>query len=1400
MVSPRSPLSPLSPEETIRDRLPPGDGESSGDEENATFRPVLPDDDGVSSDEESGQARDFYTLSKQIVERKRAQQKKRLMSQRAEPAAVKEAGDESVKTNEDGKSCIRRRRAKEKTNYLYSSFVPIFALKRLKELVSGSPNFEIRAPAAVLLIRVAGLTTLMHKINSELAGPERLCSELDRFYSTLTHGADAAGGDVVKILGDSVLFMFAVDGDEGPTSLGDATKAAARFARQAHDDVDALPAVEGVQLRLNSGIGCGTVSCLNLIPTGADGLSSTYAEFVITGSPLEQTRRAIAKANNDVVCSKVAWNFLRRTYEAIDNRGGDLVRLGEVLDVSDDPGPDEAEPSERIEDTSTANGSGDGDMPIKLSSKLSSPAPADCSEFPGDDTQASYTPRLRPALSGALAGVDLRKLTMFIPRTFDRALRFRYSYASYLEHAKISEVRDLTVCSVRIYGVDFVEPGFELCQEILSCVYTTVERMRGSTIKVQCDGQGMHMLLCFGMPGSVYEQSSLRALAAVYLLKDRLTAELGSGIRLWVGISTGWTFCGVVGSPLRMDYIVAGDAVDTARKLEEACGTPNVPPIENGNVVLMCSVTARHTKHEVNLEECREVCAKNLRVYVPLNWRTRHASFGVARNLGASQRLRNRQVAAIFETKSKETCVIAGGRIATAARAFADETVPILSRFHKMTLLRTHRAVSSYDDGALGLCTVCGAWRGPLAMALDVIESSLRRRPSFGVRMLRSPTRIIHGGDTTAVAHVHHAHAGLSDPTSPQPQQSAGSPWRSSTSFRMLFSSQGTPPPPSTGHNRSPPPPISSKRNQRFSTSLPNLDRGRSLGHLLSGKRCATMHEGDFACNNHISLVGRTSAVLAGLPQKLHKYASVLNDMFMPDERNPDLGDERNLANATLMMRRARLVQLVVMLVLQASKRARLALLLDNLDQMDDASWDVLYKLTRWQKKAANGSLAKRGKRRVKGMTSFMKVFSANGGAHPSDDADDVERKRRDSPEGIDMLQYLEELVSPHPFLVFAVAPHSGATGADRAEWLEIRRLSQEADAYIEMATLSADEARLYAAERLKLCTAESSEEMKAHAVKVVAECVPLDELIGAALGEPEVLASLLSEAKESGRVRVVRDGGHPPTLRVSPDLDAIDLPLTHAMARLQMVDELSVWRQHVLFAASIFKREFTARLLVEIALIGMDLSSVAAVCQDLCSPQESGRTLFHCSPGQSAATREAALDDWGAMDEASGSFVFSADDKPAKQPGLLEARRGEVFAFTEPLVQRALASRIAEPQLETIFRRFRVLAVTTDERERLYASLLPYVAKKYTRTLKPHAAESPAVGSPTPRTSHFSDTSGSGRASSFPDLAEVDRTARTARFARADSASRVVGASTRVSSHDPTQNQIRPASYVAAM
>ena len=999
--------------------LPSEDGESS-DGESPRHRVNLPLDDGESSgdEEKNGRPRSFYSLSREIVEKKRAEQKRvlerRLREQSCSPEKKREVN-------------FPQERVHRKDKMNYSAFVPAFVMRQ-----SDVSAFQAKVEGAVLSVRLGGLSELVRRLSPQFSGPREICRELDGLLTELTDEIDAWHGDVIKLMdGMDITVLWT------QTPLASAVKTAARCAQRLHK-------ICHQRFHFSAGLACGDVSCLNFVPQGVDGLA-TFAEFVIAGTPATAARQACGKT--DVVLTASAASMIGDSLTPAPARRLRCSSFGEEGDLFDHDGgkdDDDGRCLFRLLDPHFSDDDDDDDDDDEERREMCYVLSPEVEAAEEDDER-----RLRPSTTRDVTEVALRALTLFVPRTFDRALRFRYSYATYLNHAKISEVREVTVVALRLRGVDMAVE-IERARTVVDLMYATVERTSGAMFKLAPCADGIEALFVFGLPGSVFDEYAVRAVAAANLLRDRAA---DAGYRLVAGIATKRAFCGVVGSPRRMEYCVLGDAVDEARFIvgvhdDKSCsdrlsssddGRPSSawgdgrfslePALCDTGVVAVCKDTVRQTRHQVEYDAAvltesgvasrwsgsssprhksglgsptRKDSPRQEPSFVVMGWRRHRSSAPTpgrlsflvssssAQGLGSSttqaknKRERYRQVAEIFERKESAVCAaVSGARSLGAAKALA-ESIPLLCDLHGMTLLRTLPPTSTYDNAALALLTTCGAWRGPLVLALDIIDAARPRRPSLLPSSSSSSTLLF------KMLQSHNTGGACSPKSSTSTSSSYHHRVTSSTGVQILQSCRS--PPPTTpksslafsvplslrSHDGGGAPALSPRARARSfflrkHTSQPQglgrRQRRRTLADLMTRvrvpsfsakkapvddepllKKQETPHHSVTSCGQ--GLRGRTAAIFAALPSKLHKYASVLNDMFLADERDPDLRDDKNVFDdATVMMRRARLVQLVVLILLSASRKANLCILVDSLEQMDDASWDVLYKLTQWQKK-----------------------------------------------------------------------------------------------------------------------------------------------------------------------------------------------------------------------------------------------------------------------------------------------------------------------------------------------------------------------------------------------------------------------------------------------------------------
>ncbi|MBA3531447.1 MAG: tetratricopeptide repeat protein [Ardenticatenales bacterium] len=129
----------------------------------------------------------------------------------------------------------------------------------------------------------------------------------------------------------------------------------------------------------------------------------------------------------------------------------------------------------------------------------------------------------------------------------------------------INEHRKVTVLFVRFENLDYdndPEVGQKL-QSYLSEVIRTIHDFDGYLAKVDMGDKGSKYLVLFGAP-IAHQNDVSRALQCAFELR----ALEGPASR--IGINSGFVYCGQVGSSVRQEYTVMGDAVNLTARLMQA--------------------------------------------------------------------------------------------------------------------------------------------------------------------------------------------------------------------------------------------------------------------------------------------------------------------------------------------------------------------------------------------------------------------------------------------------------------------------------------------------------------------------------------------------------------------------------------------------------------------------------------------------------------------------------------------------------------------------------------------------------------------------------------------------------------------------------------------------------------
>lgn len=136
-------------------------------------------------------------------------------------------------------------------------------------------------------------------------------------------------------------------------------------------------------------------------------------------------------------------------------------------------------------------------------------------------------------------------------------------------HGKwLAELRQVTVLFVQVSDLDHTAAHWpQGLQAVVDRVQPIVSRFEGFLKEVVIDDKGVSLVVIFGLPPFSHEDDSTRGARAALALHEAISAAGRIGA---VGVTTGRCFCGVVGTDVRREYAVIGDAMNTAARLMES--------------------------------------------------------------------------------------------------------------------------------------------------------------------------------------------------------------------------------------------------------------------------------------------------------------------------------------------------------------------------------------------------------------------------------------------------------------------------------------------------------------------------------------------------------------------------------------------------------------------------------------------------------------------------------------------------------------------------------------------------------------------------------------------------------------------------------------------------------------
>jgi len=430
-----------------------------------------------------------------------------------------------------------------------AGFVPAAVVRRFRDRLEPLSCADAESfPAAVLSADISGFTPLAERLAAlGPIGAERLSGILNSYFGRIIEEVDRNGGEVVGFAGDALLALW--PGHDG--AVVPAALSAARCGLAVQNALVQFAAREEDPLTLRIGMSAGCVQLLYVGTTGGKW------ECLATGAPVQETAVAGKEAGKgEVLLSPHAWHLVADHAEGSPRGHGCMKLLAMRTPTSDrrqSSGP--AGPG-----ASAGNGN----------------PPDSCSAF---GPESSFVPA---------------------------AVRERLAAG---QSEWMSELRRATVLFVKLPDLDPESLDFlERTQVSFSLVQEVIDRFEGTVNKLAVDDKGMFVLAALGIPPLAHPDDPVRGVQAAMAAHEVLHRH---GITSSIGVATGRVFCGVVGSPIRREYTVIGDAVNLgARLMQHARGT------------VLCDASTREAAtQEMQLDELPPIAVKGkaepVRVFRP---------------------------------------------------------------------------------------------------------------------------------------------------------------------------------------------------------------------------------------------------------------------------------------------------------------------------------------------------------------------------------------------------------------------------------------------------------------------------------------------------------------------------------------------------------------------------------------------------------------------------------------------------------------------------------------------------------------------------------------------------------------------------------------------------------------
>ncbi|KAM0731371.1 Adenylate cyclase type 10 [Formica fusca] len=426
----------------------------------------------------------------------------------------------------------------------------IFASMCPDEILDHYDTYETREYHTTLLLGdISGFTDLTEKYTKTgVGGPSKLSETLNSYIGAMVQEILSHNGDVVKFSGDAFIVMWKLQ--EGMFMRDIATEAM-QTACVIQKHFGTYQTDVGVILKVKLAIASGKTYFTSI------GDPETLSYYVITGKPVWDVKLAEGLCRGgDILVAPSSWQWANPN-EYIHEKLPDGIHTliiacsamwyqSKTQDILDNDIEDERR--------DFALASFDTDVnSITLMDQI------DDSWKEHGFEQVDYS--LRPKVIKVAKALLKDSLRSYIPRPVIRSVELDEP----LEH--LTEMRQVVILFINVITANvYKERLISLVNKAYKLVCELVNEMHGCVNKTSLFDKDLIFLCIFGLRGDKHELESQIGLRCASKLRQDLLA-MNNIKSVTIAVTTGMTYCGVIGHVLRREYTVIGMSVNKAARL-----------------------------------------------------------------------------------------------------------------------------------------------------------------------------------------------------------------------------------------------------------------------------------------------------------------------------------------------------------------------------------------------------------------------------------------------------------------------------------------------------------------------------------------------------------------------------------------------------------------------------------------------------------------------------------------------------------------------------------------------------------------------------------------------------------------------------------------------------------------